>query len=312
MAIKMKKSNKHKNIKHKFKLISISVVSVLIVLLILLGIYFTYNKNSQTRVFFRDDDPTNITNELLLMNEIFVKESVPISYQIIPNKLNIEFIDWIKDQKQENPNIISIGQHGYSHTDYGCSEFGKCRTYSQQYDDIKNGKYIMETNFGNDFSYVFTPPHNIYDEDTIKALQNNNFTILSASVSHKYSKMLFYGFGQIFHIKEYLSKRVSYNGKTIPGYDVEEYSVCVDILKTDDMNQSETYYESYTVKSYEEMVDNYYECKKRHKVVGIMIHDWALDSPDEMATFEKFVVFIKNQPDTQIVRIEELYSKHNK
>jgi anaerobic magnesium-protoporphyrin IX monomethyl ester cyclase len=140
-------------------------------------------------IFFRDDDVSELTSKLKRLIGIFIEEKVPVSLEVIPKKLTNETVDYLLNLKKKYPYLIDINQHGYSHknnndqTNEELYEFGKNRSYEEQFNDIKEGKKIMEKKFGKNFSLIFTPPFNEYDENTVTALQELKFKAISADNS---------------------------------------------------------------------------------------------------------------------------------
>jgi predicted deacetylase len=101
----------------------------------------------------------------------------------IGNRAEYEYVDELRELEQAG---WEIAQHGYQHlqnTDNGgilnlnqASEFAG-RSYDDQKADIENGREIL-TDYG--FNPVtFIPPWHSYDSDTLKALEESSFDILS-------------------------------------------------------------------------------------------------------------------------------------
>ena len=139
-------------------------------------------------VFFRNDDVFDKTPKLVKLIDLFITEKVPLNLEIIPSKLTDETVEYLLDIKQKYPYLIDINQHGYSHVEHNghneeLYEFGKNRSYDEQYHDIGKGKKILEKNFGRAFNLIFTPPFNVFNENTIEVLEKLNFKAISADRS---------------------------------------------------------------------------------------------------------------------------------
>jgi MoaA/NifB/PqqE/SkfB family radical SAM enzyme len=150
----------------------------------------TISKNSGF-FFFRDDDVDELTPNLEKLINLFVKYNVPISLQLIPTKLTKQCIDFLKNIKKNNTDIIELCQHGYSHDDYSYQntsiknfdhsyEFGDNILQKDQYKLIKKGRSILNSYFGELISDVFTPPFHGYNKETLNALKDNSIKIISS------------------------------------------------------------------------------------------------------------------------------------
>jgi anaerobic magnesium-protoporphyrin IX monomethyl ester cyclase len=132
------------------------------------------NVGEETKVFFRDDDIDGLNKNLQKLIELFVEEKIPISLQIIPKKITKECANFLIKKKEENPHLIELCQHGFNHNK---TEFSQ--SYEKQTKSIKEGGNILNNIFGKHFTKIFTPPYHIFNNDTFKALKNNQFEIFS-------------------------------------------------------------------------------------------------------------------------------------
>ncbi|MFH0837162.1 MAG: DUF2334 domain-containing protein, partial [Candidatus Aenigmatarchaeota archaeon] len=142
--------------------------------------------------------------------DICVKEQVPILLAVIPKKLGTNTQKWLNNIVRKYPKIVSVCQHGYSHEDRGCREFGSCRTYNQQYDDIKTGLEIMKKAFGK-HPKLFVPPHNRYNGDTLKALKKLGFSTISAKYKNDVIRGTINQIGRITGMKTVFGLPVSHH-----------------------------------------------------------------------------------------------------
>ena len=128
----------------------------------------------------RIDDVYENQETLSRAVDMLLQKRIHVSLQIIPKIATIECARWAIGLKQKNPSILEIGQHGWSHTNYDITleenyEFGKARSYEEQYNDILRGKERMMELFGDKSDPVFTPPYHGFDNNTIMALAKLNF-----------------------------------------------------------------------------------------------------------------------------------------
>lgn len=141
--------------------------------------------NNKCRVFFRDDDVYTLDKQFLDFFHLLLKNRVPAIYAVIPGKATTELIEFLKKQKQKNPDLINIVQHGWMHKNYGSDttdkyEFGKNRTYNEQKKDIISGMIKLYTTLENAFTPAFIPPYHSFDFNTISILKKLGYPIFSA------------------------------------------------------------------------------------------------------------------------------------
>src|SRR3989338_8200678 len=100
-----------------------------------------------------------IPKSLGAMVDSCIKMKIPIMLGVIPDRLNAVTSKWLNDITKNHPDYIEIAQHGYTHKDHGCKEFGSCRSYDDQYHDIKKGLWLMREIIKK-HPKVFIPPNN--------------------------------------------------------------------------------------------------------------------------------------------------------
>ena len=140
--------------------------------------------NSTQLIIFRMDDigePRNF-EAAEKINNIFIEKSIPANWLVIPMRFKENLTQEQKDylHKTYSTGWFYIIQHGYWHeTELENTEF-KGLDYNTQYEQIKQGKQIIESYFGQEIT-VFAPPYNSADQNTITALKKLNFdTYLTA------------------------------------------------------------------------------------------------------------------------------------
>lgn len=160
--------------------------------LIILFLFNLLSVDSKNYIVFRIDDmgidDFEIYYELLPM---FEKYDMKLTIGVVPFGLHnaiqtgeVSKEDIIFIKKYIDKGIVEIAQHGYSHsanykTNKITSEFFK-QTYENQNKNIKEGQCILEELFEVTIN-IFIPPWNTYDDNTLKALVNNDFLIVSAA-----------------------------------------------------------------------------------------------------------------------------------
>ena len=92
---------------------------------------------AKTQFFIRDDDVGALTPELVAFMDLFARQRLPVSYQIIPDLLTKACAESLVERKRGAPGLFEFSQHGLTHqmivggesVNY---EFGPERSYDEQ------------------------------------------------------------------------------------------------------------------------------------------------------------------------------------
>ena len=184
------------------------------------------------RVFIRDDDVGALTPEFRRFFQLFHDREIPVSYQIIPERLTQECADFLLAAQKARPDLVEFGQHGLRHEmmvrgKLEFYEFGPERSLAQQSQDIAAGRDLLRKRLGEAAVPVFTPPRHRYDRNTLKALSGNEFSIFSASSYLKPHHRLAYGVGRALGLSSVGARGVPYHGRKRPDCDLFELSIAV-------------------------------------------------------------------------------------
>lgn len=139
-------------------------------------------------IVFRYDDfrlVNDSTNEKVV--RFLLKERIPVVLGVIPCDDNetlvldkdYRFLPYLKEHISDGS--VEIALHGLNHkrmTSYG--EF-KGLSYEEQYRRIKKGKTLLDSILHCNI-VSFIPPWNAHDDNTVKALRNNQIHTVSSSV----------------------------------------------------------------------------------------------------------------------------------
>ena len=232
-------------------------------------------RNCKKRIFFRDDDAAELSENLKQLIDIFTSHHVPIHLSVIPALLTQECGDYLVKKVKESGGLIEIGQHGYIHNDYslargrlGKYEFGPKRSYQQQRADITRGRVILRKRFGDGVG-VFTPPWHGFDNNTLRALSHEGFEAISAA--HRELN------GHDFHGLGSIPININFNKRNDDGGWVTEENV--------------------------EIV------KKISRVaglnVGILLHHEAFNGKDEFRQLAELLRFLKNRKYAEFVHLSK-------
>lgn len=165
----------------------------LLAITMLFVLMWTALRAGNSYIVFRFDDygltDKSFNNELF---DVFAKAHVPLVVGVTPSKqmqypgsnrmLDEEEVTLLK--KYLNDGVIEVALHGYNHVDLynptnGISEF-RCLPYELQKEKIKMGKEYLESVLGRRV-VSFIPPFNSYDNNTLEALKDCGFEIISAA-----------------------------------------------------------------------------------------------------------------------------------
>ena len=135
-------------------------------------------------IYIRDDDVYKCDNKFKRMFSFLKENKIPAVYGVIPKLTTKNLSDFLNREKNKNPNLIDIVQHGFKHQNYGGKiknkyEFGPSRNFTQQRADILNGYLRMKKLFGKNFTPAFIPPYHGYNRNTLKAIHELKIPIFS-------------------------------------------------------------------------------------------------------------------------------------
>ncbi|MBW2021724.1 MAG: DUF2334 domain-containing protein [Deltaproteobacteria bacterium] len=231
--------------------------------------------------FFRIDDVGNWSSDLKLLCplvEKFIQRSIPFSLQVIPTTLSKESADYIKTLKKAHPNLVEIGQHGYSHD---LEEFSHTSGRARQRKLIEKGRDILIGLIGY-YPVIFTPPEHIFTDDTISVVDELEFKVFSKQLKPTLDGKVFYWVGRLLRRNFLAGKKVSYHGFRFPlTRSVVEISISVESSR------------SGQIKPVSEVSREILKAKKTFQPVGILIHHSNVDSSIDMDRIVQIIDFVK-------------------
>ncbi|MEM3081775.1 MAG: DUF2334 domain-containing protein [Nitrososphaerota archaeon] len=142
-------------------------------------------------IIFRVDDVSagwypRVTKNITMT---FILKGVPLTLALVPtggrgtiadDEEMVTFLRTVSSNKR----LIEIAQHGWNHSNRPPNGEFRGRPFIDQYNDIKNGKSILDNAFYNYNGNVstFTVTYNVYDENTVKAAAHLGFTVFSSKL----------------------------------------------------------------------------------------------------------------------------------
>lgn len=159
-------------------------------------------------VYIRDDDVYRLDRGFLRTFTLFKKYRIPVIYGIIPGLADKELTKFLNNEKNNNPKLFDIVQHGWKHKNYNRNtkhkyEFGISRSYHQQKQDIQNGYLKMKEYFGKNFTPAFIPPYHGYNQITLKIINELKIPIFSADKFHSLFQKKFIELPTPFSLNKY-------------------------------------------------------------------------------------------------------------
>lgn len=259
-----------------------------------------------TKVFFRDDDVGVLSDSLRAFFDVLIEHGIPCHYQVVPDYLDADSAAELRLLKRAHPTLIHFNQHGLHHEQLlagrsAYSEFAGGRAYEDQRADIAEGRAVLERLLGDAFEAdVFTPPCHKYDAETIRALGDLGFEMLSAGVRIDRASKLYYAVGRLLGRVDFLGKRVSYHGRLMPDTRLAEVSVVLDVHEAQDARGDRI------DKSAEMLWQEFEAARAELEVVGIMTHHQACETPAKQKAFREFVARLAADPGVDFVDMLDL------
>ncbi len=269
------------------------------------------------RVFFRNDDVGTdedayaaakrlndetpgqqcgdpVPERLQRLVELFEEMRLPLDLGVIPVFLNPKLAGWLKSVARDR--AITLTQHGWTHKNHGCREFGACRSYEQQRRDISRGKAFLEQTLGDAFTPIFVPPSNRYDESTIRVLNELKFIGLSAGFAENWLQFAVIHLGRMRGWSRFRDYPISLHGDRHGR--VAEFSTSVDVVRD--------YFADWPTKPLPRLIADFRRATRFTRVVGIMLHHWTLRHEEEWQVLRDFLQFLKSQEWIEFVSLKQL------
>ena len=239
-----------------------------------------------TQIFLRDDDVSVLSEAFISFFRRFADARLPVSYQVIPEPFSEECAAFLREESSRVG--FDLGQHGLRHQmmvngRLEFYEFGPERTFDEQLHDIQTGKAILQRMLGPKFHFdVFTPPRHRYDRNTLLALKQSGFQLLSASSYVGLKYRLAYSGGRAFRLTNLGRSGVPHHGLIRPDSGLLEYSIAVSL---DDGGKINT--------TVSEAMDRVAVARKFTRQVGLLFHHEAFGSAEGMAFLDDLIRRLK-------------------
>lgn len=257
--------------------------------------------NNGSQIFLRDDDLVDTTDATRAFVELFRERGIPVSYQVIPALLTDACAAWIRRLQAETPGLIELGQHGLAHemTVAGrreTHEFGPERDLSEQRDVIERGRALMDAKLGDAWNRrLFTPPRHRFNRDTLQALADAGFSIVSASRYPGWKHDVAHRVGGWLGRTNLGARAVSHHGRVRPEAAIREISIAVAI--------DDGPYASIAAHDIETVMARVARASRRPGPVGLMFHHEAWGSAQGLAALSTLADRLLAIPGASFVTI---------
>jgi predicted deacetylase len=253
---------------------------------------------ADTTFFLRDDDIGVGDEALPDFIELFRSRGIPVSYQVIPARLDASLAEWLRGVAGDNPSLIELGQHGHTHQmlvggETRFHEFGPERDKAAQAETIRAGRALMDLHLGDRWNRrLFTPPQHRFNRDTLEALAAEGFSILSASSYSGFRHRLAYRLGRGLGLTTLGRSGISHHGRVRPEAPLLELSIAVAV----DAGRP-------VERSLEGLMDEIAIARRHQAQVGLMLHHHAWKRPGGMEFLARFADRLLSLPGVRFATL---------
>ena len=264
-------------------------------------------------VFFRNDDVRNTLDESLIrITNTFIKHKVPICHAVEPGNISPEVIEWLRDLKNNYPDLIEIVQHGYKHNlnvkkvirgRLKKGEFGGKRKYEEQFKDVLKGKLLMNEHFGESWFELFTYPYGARNRLSIKAVDDNQFKAVNGSMIPNIKFRLFSFVGRFLKREMLLNRKISWNLRYKPGTNLFQIDTGISLIKKFVDENDDAVFDT---------LDNIMIMTKRHldtyPNLGFVLHHRYHKTEEHFKIIDELLINLKKINNIQFMTQQEIYN----
>jgi hypothetical protein len=167
------------------------------------------NRGLTARFWVRDDDASDVSEQLYRLSDLARRHGVPIGLAVIPARMTQALAQFVKSS-----NFFPMC-HGWKHTNYGTSakpgEFGPERPLSLRVADARLAYQAFTDHFGRT-KVIFVPPFARATDDLVAALIEIGFAGISNGPSRLETKLTLYSWMPAFRVS---------SGTILPRFDAQ-------------------------------------------------------------------------------------------
>lgn len=252
-------------------------------------------ERENVNLFLRNDDVRGCLDAALLyLTERVVEHDLVVSHAVEPRNVSGEVVDWLLRMQEEHPAQVEIIQHGFDHQLKTAppvrGEFGGGRPYAEQLDEIRRGAERMNQFFGDQWSRIFSFPFGLYDLNTLKALEQCGFKVISTGIRLTRKRKAFNAAGRFLRQKTLLGRNVAYFNETIPGFKLREIPVVLNNTKKQTGPDIAVQYTTDELKAEWDALPNWL------KVRGVLCHHRF----NSKADIDELIIFLSRLKDSGV------------
>lgn len=268
-------------------------------------------------IFIRNDDVRGTLDESLIrISDLCISKEIPICHTVEPANVSREVVSWLLSKKKESPELIEIVQHGYSHklnykNNIGGKikkgEFGGKRSYIDQFNEIKEGKELLDKYFNDDWFPLFTFPYGARNENSLRALRDVGFLAVNGSMGVSNKHKILYSIGRLLDREMVFGRKISYNLRIKKKYNIFQIDTAFSIIKQyfDDSNNASFY----NLDELKRITNIYIDSVPN---IGIVLHHRYHDSDEKIELVDKFFSWLKRLNDVKFVNQKYIYETYSK
>jgi len=138
------------------------------------------NDITPARLWLRDDDAIEVTDELEMLAAMSARYQVPVTIAVIPQLAKQSLADRVGQNE-----LICVAVHGYCHVNHAPPGDKKCELGLHRgrqiiIDELAAGRAKLKQMFGRQFIDMLVPPWNRIDPELVPELANLGYKSLSA------------------------------------------------------------------------------------------------------------------------------------
>ncbi len=258
-------------------------------------------------LFFRNDDVRHKLDQSLIdITKLFIDKKIPIIHAVEPANITEEVAGWLLETKKAYPEYVDIMQHGFEHkikNKFLKGEFGGQRNYEEQYNDIRQGKDLMNNWFGDLWFPAFNFPYAPYNPPAIKAVNDLNYKVINSHYNDGLTRKIFYFVGHLLNKGYLFDHHVSWNLDFYPGTNLFEIDMNISFIEKY-LNEEEDA-EFFTL---QEMISKTIQYSK-YETTGVLLHHRYHNTESKIKLVEDYLNWCLGN-EFSFTSIPEIYNRY--
>lgn len=257
--------------------------------------------------YIRNDDVNVLDRELVEITGICAEEGVPLTHTVEPGNVTDECLQWLLEQKNRDPRLLELMQHGYDHSWHDEGEFGGQRSFADQFTDLEKGKKILLEKLGKDFFPALNFPFGPYNSHSMRAADQLGFKIICSHYNCRLSRRLLYAAGHLLGRGKIMDKHVSYHLDFYPGTGLYCIDMAVSLIKRYHGEHGGIECDFFSL---EEIMSRIASFNEHTPVIGVLLHHRYHHHPESLDLVRQVIRSLKSIPEAEFLNMEEIYQRH--